>query len=135
MFLYGSFCGCNGGEEMGEGGKKAQGFGLLCGRGGSRHANILPLPLLLVFTAPRGIFKEGRGGVSAEWKGGISGLVVARGNHAKKSRFGWGMLYPIWRDRRRIGRQQKEKPFVPKRSEEKGLIRFAMWQTLLMIIS
>ena len=84
MFLYGSFCGCNGGEEMGEGGKKAQGFGLLCGRGGSRHANILPLPLLLVFTAPRGIFKEGRGGVSAEWKGGISGLVVARGNHAKK---------------------------------------------------
>ncbi len=84
----------------------------------------------------QGYLQRGKGGgVSAEWKGGISGLVVARGNHAKKSRFGWGMLYPIWRDRRRIGRQQKEKPFVPKRSEDKGLIRFAMWQTLLMIIS
>ncbi len=111
------------------------------GGGGSRHANILPLPLLLplllVFTAPRGIFKEGRvgGGVSAEWKGAYQVWLWQGGIMQKKGRFGWGMLYPIWRDRRRIGRPQKEKPFVPKRSEEKGLIRFAVWQTLLMIIS
>ncbi len=85
MFLYGSFCGCNGGEEKGEGGKKAQGFGLLCGRGE-------PACQYPASASPLGIYRsqgylqrgKGGGGVSAEWKGGISGLVVARGNHAKK---------------------------------------------------
>ncbi len=91
MFLYGSFRGCNGGEEKGEGGKKAQGFGLLCGRRGGEPAcqypaSASPPPSSLGIYRSQGYLQRGKGGGGGlrGVEGGISGLVVARGNHAKK---------------------------------------------------